>query len=70
MIQISEKKWKQIKYIFDYLIPEGTIKICSNCDMPYKNGSVCTYCGCRSDDDDLNEDFSCEEYKYNKIHKC
>ena len=51
MKEITNKKWKQIMYIFENLI-DTEFNICPKCDMPVKEGYVCLNCGYAMDEDD------------------
>ena len=44
MVEISNKKWKQIVYIFDNWI-DADFYICPECGMPIKDGYICFTCG-------------------------
>lgn len=52
MISITDKKKKQIEYIFENLIEEK-FYVCPKCGMPVKEGYVCLNCGYDIED---NED--------------
>ena len=65
MVQVSDKKWKEIKHTFDNFI-DIDICICNNCKMPYRYGYICENCGADNiiyEENDSVEHFKCDDEK-------
>jgi len=53
MVQITDKKWKQLKCFFNNIY-EYRLLVCPNCGMVYKEGHICETCGMDNSENEAN----------------